>query len=105
MRLASAGMPGPLHFSGKSCKKLELSGIPPGMFPDAEYDTLTVRLKPGDSILLCSDGIIEAQNARYEDFGIERLTYGRRNFASWQLKNARNSLRPVTAGQRLRIFN
>jgi serine phosphatase RsbU (regulator of sigma subunit) len=30
-------------------------------------------LEPGDSILVCSDGIIEAQNARYDDFGIDRL--------------------------------
>lgn len=73
MRLASAGMPGPLHFSGKGCTVLELSGIPPGLFADAEYETLMVKLAPGDSIMLCSDGIIEAQNARYEDFGIDRL--------------------------------
>jgi sigma-B regulation protein RsbU (phosphoserine phosphatase) len=52
---------------------LELSGIPPGLFADAEYETLTLKLEPGDSILVCSDGIIEAQNARYDDFGIERL--------------------------------
>ena len=73
LNLASAGMPGPLHFSGKNCTVLELSGIPPGLFPDAEYETLTVKLEPGDSVLLCSDGIIEAQNARYEDFGMDRL--------------------------------
>lgn len=73
MYLASAGMPGPLHFWGDSCNILAVSGIPPGLFADAEYETLTVRLEPGDSVILCSDGIIEAQNARYEDFGIERL--------------------------------
>jgi sigma-B regulation protein RsbU (phosphoserine phosphatase) len=73
MQLASAGMPGPLHLSKQNCTVLELSGIPPGLFPAAEYETLTVTLEPGDSVMLCSDGIIEAQNARYEDFGIERL--------------------------------
>ena len=31
-------------------------------------------MEPGDSILFCSDGIIEAQNARYDDFGVTRLT-------------------------------
>ena len=71
--MASAGIPGPLHFSGKNCRVLELSGIPPGLFPEADYETLSVTLQPGDSILVCSDGIIEAQNARYEDFGIDRL--------------------------------
>jgi sigma-B regulation protein RsbU (phosphoserine phosphatase) len=73
MRLASAGMPGPLYFSAKGCKVLDLSGIPPGLFADAEYETLTLKLQPGDAVLICSDGIIEAQNARYDDFGIVRL--------------------------------
>ena len=73
MHLAGAGMPGPLHFSAKGCRVLDLSGIPPGLFADAEYETLTLKLEPGDSILVCSDGIIEAQNARYDDFGIARL--------------------------------
>jgi serine phosphatase RsbU (regulator of sigma subunit) len=73
MHLASAGMPGPLYFSGKGCTVLELSGVPPGLFAESEYETLTLKLEPGDSILVCSDGIIEAQNARYDDFGIDRL--------------------------------
>jgi serine phosphatase RsbU (regulator of sigma subunit) len=73
MHLASAGMPGPLYFSAKGCKVLDLSGIPPGLFADSEYETLTLKLEPGASILVCSDGIIEAQNARYDDFGLARL--------------------------------
>ena len=43
------------------------------MFPGSEYDAVSVILQPGDSIVCCSDGITEAQNARYEDFGIDRL--------------------------------
>ena len=74
MRLSSAGIPGPLLFSAKGSRVLDLSGIPPGLFADAEYETLTVKLEPGDSLLICSDGIIEAQDARYDDFGIARLT-------------------------------
>jgi len=62
MHLASAGMPGPLYLSAKSCRVLDLSGIPPGLFADAQYETLTLKLEPG-----------EAQNARYDDFGIARL--------------------------------
>jgi sigma-B regulation protein RsbU (phosphoserine phosphatase) len=73
MHLASAGMPGPLYFSANGCRVLDLSGIPPGLFANSEYETLTLKLEPGDSILVCSDGIIEAQNARYDDFGIARL--------------------------------
>jgi sigma-B regulation protein RsbU (phosphoserine phosphatase) len=43
------------------------------LFPGSEYEAVSVTLEPGDSIVCCSDGITEAQNARYEDFGIERL--------------------------------
>lgn len=73
MTLASAGMPGPLHFSATGCRIIELSGIPSGLFPGSEYEAVSITLQPGDSIVCCSDGITEAQNARYEDFGIERL--------------------------------
>jgi sigma-B regulation protein RsbU (phosphoserine phosphatase) len=73
MRLASAGIPGPLYFSGSGCSVLNVFGIPPGLFADADYETLTVILEPGDCVMLCSDGIIEAQNARFEDFGIDRV--------------------------------
>jgi phosphoserine phosphatase RsbU/P len=73
MQLASAGMPGLLHFSSTKCRVLQLSGFPPGLFSDAEYDNFTVRLAPGDSVLVCSDGVIEAQNARYDSFGVDRL--------------------------------
>jgi phosphoserine phosphatase RsbU/P len=66
-------MPGPLHFSATGCRVIELSGIPPGLFPGSEYEAVSFTLKLGDSIVCCSDGITEAQNARYEDFGIERL--------------------------------
>jgi phosphoserine phosphatase RsbU/P len=59
--------------SGSGCSVLNVSGIPPGLFADADYETLTVILEPGDCVMLCSDGIIEAQNARFEDFGIDRL--------------------------------
>ena len=72
MTLTSAGMPGPLHFSATGCRVIELSGIPPGLFPGSStkpYPSTEARR----FLVCCSDGIIEAQNARYEDFGIERL--------------------------------
>jgi phosphoserine phosphatase RsbU/P len=50
MTLASAGMPGPLHFSATGCRGIELSGIPPGLFPGSEYEAVTFTLQPGDSM-------------------------------------------------------
>jgi sigma-B regulation protein RsbU (phosphoserine phosphatase) len=73
LQIASAGMPGPFHLSANGCYSLELTGIPPGLFATARYETLTLRLQPGDSILFCTDGITDAFDRKGEQFGIERL--------------------------------
>lgn len=73
MRIASAGMPGPFHVSAKGCHALEIPGLPPGLFVEAEYDTKVVSLQPGDSVVFCSDGITDAFNVRNESFGVSGL--------------------------------
>ena len=44
-----------------------------GVFPGHEYVDGEIRLAPGDSLFLYTDGITEAQNARNEEFGEKRL--------------------------------
>ena len=73
MHIASAGMPGPLHLSAKGCRTLEISGIPPGLFVTACYESVTMTLEPGDSVFFCTDGLTDAFNRRGEQFGIDRL--------------------------------
>jgi sigma-B regulation protein RsbU (phosphoserine phosphatase) len=73
LQIASAGMPGPFHLSAGGCRALDLSGIPPGLFAGTSYESLTVRLSPGDSVLFCTDGITDAFDRDGEQFGVERL--------------------------------
>src|SRR5579859_6753752 len=73
MRIASAGMAGPVHISAGGCRVLELSGIPPGLFSFAEYSSVTIPLGAGDSVLFFTDGITDAFDSRKEQFGMERL--------------------------------
>jgi phosphoserine phosphatase RsbU/P len=73
MQISSAGMPGPVHVSGKGCRLLELSGIPPGLWPCANYDATVLHLEPGDSVLFCTDGITDSMNAEDMGFGTEQL--------------------------------
>lgn len=73
LQIASAGMPGPFYLNAGGCCTLELTGIPPGLFPAMSYETLTLQLQPGDAVLFCTDGITDAFDRDGEQFGVERL--------------------------------
>lgn len=74
MSIAGAGMPGPCHFSSRGSRILRMQGIPPGLFgPSVSYDTTTITVEPGDSVLFFTDGISDAISSNDESFGLERL--------------------------------
>ena len=73
LQIASAGMPGPFHYSAAGCRMLGVSGIPPGLFAGTSYETVTVDLRPGDSVLFFTDGLTDAFDRDEELFGTERL--------------------------------
>jgi sigma-B regulation protein RsbU (phosphoserine phosphatase) len=52
---------------------LQAGGAPVGMFPDSNYEEDIVWLDPGDLILACTDGVIEAANQSGEEWGLEGL--------------------------------
>lgn len=77
LRYVNAGHWPPLLVTGRSGRtevmRLEDGGPVMGLLPDADYSQGTVRLAPGDLLILYSDGLIEAANAAGEEFGEERL--------------------------------
>src|SRR5262249_416348 len=50
----------------------EETGLPLGI-AEARYTAVTVEFQPGDCVVLITDGITEAMNARREQFGLERV--------------------------------
>jgi serine phosphatase RsbU (regulator of sigma subunit) len=48
-------------------------GLAMGVLPDYEYRTASLRLRPGEALFLCTDGVLEAHDARNEQFGPGRL--------------------------------
>jgi phosphoserine phosphatase RsbU/P len=73
MHLVSAGMPGPRLFHGRECRVLQTAGIPPGLFPGVVYDTITIQLEPGDSLLFYTDGLTDTRNSQDVEFEAEGL--------------------------------
>jgi phosphoserine phosphatase RsbU/P len=57
---------------GKS-QKLEQRGPALGIFPEAQYPSGFAVLKPGDLVVLYTDGVVEVENITGDRFGIERL--------------------------------
>ena len=53
--------------------RLEAGGMLLGMFDFASYDQEALTLEPGDSLVVFSDGISEAQNPEEEEYGDDRL--------------------------------
>jgi phosphoserine phosphatase RsbU/P len=54
-------------------ERLDVGGLPFGILPDVKYDSATVTLAPGDWLVIFTDGLVEAENARQEDYGEARL--------------------------------
>jgi phosphoserine phosphatase RsbU/P len=75
LRYANAGHPPPLLFSqyeGKF-KKLDAEGLLLGVRKNVIFEEKTTTLVKGDLILFYTDGLIEADNADKEFFGLERV--------------------------------
>jgi serine phosphatase RsbU (regulator of sigma subunit)/anti-sigma regulatory factor (Ser/Thr protein kinase) len=71
---ANAGhdLPQQRHASG-DVSELRARGMPLGLMTGMQYEERETRLEPGDSLLLYSDGIVEAHDPVREMFGFPRL--------------------------------
>jgi phosphoserine phosphatase RsbU/P len=47
--------------------------LPIGLFPDTTYEERSVRVSRGGTVIVYSDGLIDALNSNGEEFGEERL--------------------------------
>ena len=74
--LASAGHCPPIHLSNRS-QFIDLTGYPLGIpalvRPQTPYHVEHLTLAPGDRLVLYSDGVVEAQNARRNFFDDDRF--------------------------------
>jgi sigma-B regulation protein RsbU (phosphoserine phosphatase) len=72
LTFANAGHNYPLLING-GLNELEVTGIPLGVADLGEYEEMSATLEYGDTVLLYTDGIIEAENSASDIYGYERL--------------------------------
>jgi sigma-B regulation protein RsbU (phosphoserine phosphatase) len=74
LHYSAAGHPPLMLASGTAGKaqEIEENGLMLGMFPEAVYSSVEIRVGPGDRCLLYTDGVFEAKNAAQEEFGKSR---------------------------------
>jgi len=58
--------------SGKM-ERLEAGGLPLGIMPQASYDCGNTSLAAGDVLLIFTDGLVEAEDAKEQEFGEARM--------------------------------
>jgi sigma-B regulation protein RsbU (phosphoserine phosphatase) len=77
VRLVQAGHPHPMVLRASGAVELVgQGGLPIGLVPEASFTTIEVRLRPGDRLLMYSDGVTECPSpagAALDEDGLERM--------------------------------
>jgi serine phosphatase RsbU (regulator of sigma subunit) len=74
IRFANAGHNPPYLHRANHAVQLRATGLPLGIYSHIQYEEKEAWLDPGDSLLLYSDGIVEAHNREGDMFGFPRLS-------------------------------
>ncbi|OLD16778.1 MAG: serine/threonine protein phosphatase [Acidobacteriales bacterium 13_1_40CM_3_55_5] len=73
LQVANSGLPRPLYCHDGKIEVIEATGLPLGLFDDADYDEFTFHANPGDMFVFFSDGILDARNQAGDMFGRRRV--------------------------------
>jgi serine phosphatase RsbU (regulator of sigma subunit) len=74
LQYINAGHCSPILMSrGEKSQYLETTGVPAGLVDDAEFTMESVKLQPGDRVVIYSDGVTDSQDGAGNFFGRRRL--------------------------------
>src|ERR1700689_173194 len=73
--------------------RLDLASFPVGMFPEAEYESASVKLEKDDFLVIYTDGVSEAANLQAEMFEEERLRHLLQNFKGQTVEELAETIR------------
>ena len=74
-RLSNAGGLYPYLYKSDIGKLIEqeIDAYPLGITLNTQYESLNIQIHPGDYLIFCSDGLVEAQNLHGNQFGFDGL--------------------------------
>jgi serine phosphatase RsbU (regulator of sigma subunit) len=74
LEFINAGHPSPILLrKGVAEEAFSEGSFPVGLVPEAEYTAVCLKLEPGDTMVLFSDGVTEAMDPAEELYGVPRL--------------------------------
>ena len=73
LEFVNCGHVPPVLIASGSVSRLFEANVPVGLLPDMDYTAAQRQMKPGDRLVLITDGVTEAENPADEFFGDERL--------------------------------
>ena len=74
LEFINAGHPSPILLRrGVAEEAFSEGSFPVGLVPEAEYTAVCLKLEPGDTMVLFSDGVTEAMDPAEELYGVPRL--------------------------------
>ena len=73
IEICNAGHPPPLLLRGQAVTQIDATALPIGMFSTSRFPSSSVRLEAGDTLLLYTDGLLEASNPTGDSYGIDRI--------------------------------
>ena len=73
LTFANAGHDLPYRRGANGVDELRATGMPLGLMPGMKYEERELLLEPGESVLLYSDGLVEAHNRERDMFSFGRL--------------------------------
>jgi sigma-B regulation protein RsbU (phosphoserine phosphatase) len=62
-----------LRRASGAVERLETGGLPLGIRPNAVYESGAGRLDAGDLLVIFTDGLVEAENDKQDEYGEERM--------------------------------
>lgn len=88
VEICNGGHPAPFHVGSDHVTAIQAATVPVGLFCDQKFSSSTLRATPGDSLVIYTDGISEAEGpdgSQYGSLSLEKLLQNCRQLPSHAL--------------------